>query len=150
MWVAALTKIAGPVLGLFGKKQDRLQKAENAKAKWESKAMEGAISSWKDEFWTIIVGTPIILRMLGALLDLMMRPFGVESGLPDLAWEMMQDINEMLGGNYHVVVMMCVSASFGIRIIPKVKQSGIVDSIVNKVKGEKKPNRVISSTNWRK
>ena len=138
-----------PIANIARRRQKLSQSTAHATAKWEAKAMQASISSWKDEFWTIVVGSPIILRMFGVLLDLILAPWGIKSGLSEAAWQMMLDVNEMLGGNYHVVVMMCVSSSFGIRVVPKLKGTGVVQAIADKIKVKSKPKRVMSANDWK-
>ena len=47
--------------------------------------------------------------------------------LANAAQAMMTDIDSMLGGNYFVVTMTCISASFGIRMRDKMANSKVVN-----------------------
>lgn len=112
-----LKLLLGPITELAG--GFLKSKAEQAKAKhearmsviqndadWESKMASSSQASWKDEFWTLVLATPIF--MIGyaiamndvAVIDRVDMAFAALSTLPE--W-------------YQYLLFLAVSASFGIR-----------------------------------
>lgn len=75
-------------------------------AAWESKMADASASSWKDEFWTVVLAIPVF--MVGyaiamndiAVIDRVQMGFEALDRLPD--W-------------YQYLLFLAVSASFGIR-----------------------------------
>ena len=75
-------------------------------ADWESKMADASASSWKDEFWTIVLAIPVF--MIGYAIamndtDVIVRTklgFEALSGLPE--W-------------YQYLLFIAISSSFGIR-----------------------------------
>ena len=93
---------------------------EMADARWEAQALRAAANSWKDEFWTILIGMPIIVRIAGVFWEWATGDFS----LSNAGQEMIRDVDDLLGGNYHVIVLTCVTASFGVRLSDKLIGSG--------------------------
>ena len=109
--------ILGPVTNLAGtwmknrhaqsqaKHQAKMQVIQNT-ATWEDKMADASSSSWKDEFWTLVLAVPIF--MVGyavafddiAIMGRVHAGFDALSNLPD--W-------------YQYLLFIGVSASFGIR-----------------------------------
>lgn len=79
-------------------------------ADWESKAIEGAMYSWKDEWWTIVLSLPVIFLMVGVgmgdaeLIAKVKEVFAIMSTLPE--W-------------YQYLLYIAVLASFGIKGVDK-------------------------------
>jgi|TARA_R100000353_G_scaffold159670_1_gene119193 hypothetical protein len=87
------------------KHQAKLQVIQND-ADWESKMAAASASSWKDEFWTIVLAVPLFCLGYSIVVDdpdILIRVsdgFDVLASLPD--W-------------YQYLLFLAVSASFGIR-----------------------------------
>jgi len=112
-----LQALIGPVAGLakawLGNKQQQSQAKHEAKmqviqngADWESKMGDASASSWKDEFWTIVLAVPLfalgwsIIADDPLIVDRVHDSFSALDTLPD--W-------------YQYLLFLAVSASFGIR-----------------------------------
>ena len=112
-----LGQLIGPVTNLVGgyfkNKSEEKQAKHEAKlsviqndADWESKMADASASSWKDEFWTIVLAIPVF--MIGYAIamndtDVIVRTklgFEALSGLPE--W-------------YQYLLFIAISSSFGIR-----------------------------------
>ena len=112
-----LQALLGPVTNLVGgflnnrheqaqaKHQAKLQVIQND-ADWEAKMAAASVSSWKDEFWTIVLAVPLFCLGYSvvvddpAILDRVSNSFSALDTLPD--W-------------YQYLLFLAVSASFGIR-----------------------------------
>ena len=87
------------------KHQAKLQVIQND-ADWESKMADASASSWKDEFWTIVLAVPLfslgwsIIADDPTIVDRVHDSFTALDTLPD--W-------------YQYLLFLAVSASFGIR-----------------------------------
>ncbi len=87
------------------KHEQQLQVIKNG-AEWESKMADASASSWKDEFWTIILSLPLLAIFWGIvsdnpeIIDRVRHAFVVLSELDD--W-------------YTYLLFLAISASFGIR-----------------------------------
>lgn len=87
----------------------KLQKIAND-ASWEDKAIEGAMYSWKDEWWTIVLSLPVIALMVGVgmgdteVIFKVKEVFEILSGLPE--W-------------YQYLLYIAVLSSFGIKGVDK-------------------------------
>lgn len=136
------TAVVKGVSGFVGKKQDLAASKETNLASWEASGIKATKGSWKDEFWTIIIGFPIILRVMGVMVDF----FGYGSELSEMAWQMMLDIDTMLGGNYHLVVITCVSASFGVRLSDRINTKKITNPTI--ASPVEKIRRKFTSMDW--
>lgn len=113
MWQALI----GPVTGLVGKhlknKAEEKQAKHKAKlevikndADWESKMAEASASSWKDEFWTIILAIPIFMVGWAIATDDMSVVIRVEASFKALS-----ELPEW----YQYLLFIAISSSFGIR-----------------------------------
>lgn len=112
-----LQALLGPVTNLVGgylnnkheqaqaKHQAKLQVIQND-ADWESKMADASASSWKDEFWTIVLAVPLFCLGYSVVIndptivDRVRDSFNTLDTLPD--W-------------YQYLLFLAVSASFGIR-----------------------------------
>lgn len=87
------------------KHEAKMQVIRNG-AEWESKMADASASSWKDEFWTLVLAIPVF--MVGyaiamndtAVIDRVQMGFEALNALPE--W-------------YQYLLFLAVSASFGIR-----------------------------------
>lgn len=71
---------------------------------WESLHAKGSISSWNDEYWTIVFSLPLILCFFPEYVDTVRQGFEAIESTPE--W-------------YRWCVITLVGASVGIRNIPK-------------------------------
>jgi hypothetical protein len=115
--VGPLTNLVG---GYFKNKSEEKQAKHQAKmsviqndADWESKMADASASSWKDEFWTIVLSVPVF--MVGyaiaandvTVIDRVALGFEALSGLPE--W-------------YQYLLFIAISSSFGIRGVGKLME----------------------------
>jgi hypothetical protein len=119
-----LGQLIGPVTNLVGgyfkNKAEEKQAKHQAKmsviqndADWESKMADASASSWKDEFWTIVLAIPVF--MVGyaiavddvTVIDRVALGFEALSGLPE--W-------------YQYLLFIAISSSFGIRGVGKLME----------------------------
>ena len=117
-----LTSLIGPVSNLVGgyfkNKAEEKQAKHQAKmevikndADWESKMADASASSWKDEFWTVVLAIPVF--MVGyaiiandvTIIDRVHLGFNALSELPE--W-------------YQYLLFIAISSSFGIRGASKI------------------------------
>lgn len=116
-----LNALIGPLTSLVGKyfknKSEEKQAKHEAKiaviktdANWEATMAEASGSSWKDEFWTLVLSVPIF--MVGyaiaandvSIIDRVHLGFAALSELPE--W-------------YQYLLFIAISSSFGIRGVSK-------------------------------
>jgi len=98
----------------FAQKREKSQAVHKAKiatveqtGKWEEIMAEGSLTSWKDEYLTIIFTTPFILLWVSALFDI---PW-----LAERVKEAFAIVNTTIPQEYWWVLGAIVAASFGIR-----------------------------------
>ncbi len=113
VWQALISPISNLVGGYLNNKHEQAQAKHQAKlqviqndADWETKMAIASGSSWKDEFWTIVLAVPLfclgwsVVADNPAILDRVSDSFSALDNLPD--W-------------YQYLLFLAVSASFGIR-----------------------------------
>jgi hypothetical protein len=113
MWQALISPISNLIGGYLNNKHEQAQAKHEAKlqiiqndADWETKMAIASGSSWKDEFWTIVLAVPLfclgwsVVADNPAILDRVSDSFSALDTLPD--W-------------YQYLLFLAVSASFGIR-----------------------------------
>jgi len=113
VWQALISPISNLVGGYLNNKHEQAQAKHQAKlqviqndADWETKMAIASGSSWKDEFWTIVLAVPLfclgwsVVADNPAILDRVSDSFSALDSLPD--W-------------YQYLLFLAVSASFGIR-----------------------------------
>ena len=113
MLQALIGPIANLASGYLSNKHEQAQAKHQAKlqviqndADWESKMAAASASSWKDEFWTIVLAVPLFCLGYSIVVDdpdihiRVSDGFDVLASLPD--W-------------YQYLLFLAVSASFGIR-----------------------------------
>jgi len=113
MWQSLVGPIANLAGGYFKNKAEEKQAKHEAKmsviksdADWESKMVDASASSWKDEFWTLVLSVPVF--MIGyaivaddvTVIDRVEKGFIALSGLPE--W-------------YQYLLFIAISSSFGIK-----------------------------------
>ena len=112
--IAPIANLAG---GYLKNKAEEKKAKHKAKMKviktdgeWEAKMADASAHSWKDEFWTIVLATPVF--MVGysivvndpAVIDRVKEGFIALSGLPE--W-------------YQYLLFIAISSSFGIKGVSK-------------------------------
>ena len=120
--MSILGAIIGPVADLAG--GFLKNKAEQSKAKheakmsviqkdadWEAKMADASASSWKDEFWTIVLSVPIFMIGYAIVVDDMSVIHRVEQAFNALA---------ALPEWYQYLLFVAISASFGIKGASKI------------------------------
>ena len=90
-------------------KQEGQDRIELSLAEWENLKAKNENGEWKDEFVTVIILTPFITSMLGALL----APFGLTE-LAEASTNQFMAIKDM-GIDYSLILVMVISAAIGIR-----------------------------------
>lgn len=112
-----LSAVLGPVTNLAGtwmnNKHEQSQAKHKAKmaviehdADWESKMAAASGSSWKDEFWTVVLAAPIFMIGYAIVVDDMTVIDRVHQGFATLS---------TLPEFYTYLLFIAVSSSFGLR-----------------------------------
>lgn len=111
--------ILGPIVegifGIFKGKQERkmekvkgnierIERSDNKEAEWEKIQAEGSKSSWKDEFWTVILAIPLVLCFFPQTVPYIQEGFIVLDTMPDY---------------YKYWLGLAISAAFAVRIVRK-------------------------------
>jgi hypothetical protein len=76
MWQALISPIASLATSWLGNKAEEKQAKHKRRitqieqdGSWEDKMAEGSMSSWKDEYWTIVLSLPILSIIWGITLN---------------------------------------------------------------------------------
>jgi hypothetical protein len=112
-----LTALLGPVVNIgktyLANKAVEKQAKHEAKmnviqndADWESKMVDASASSWKDEFWTIILAVPIFMIGYAIIAN--------DMSVVDRTKHAFQALNE-LPEWYQYLLFIAISSSFGIK-----------------------------------
>ena len=80
-------------------------------ADWESKMADASASSWKDEFWTIILAVPIFMVGYAIIAD--------DMTVVDRTKQAFQTLTE-LPEWYQYLLFIAISSSFGIKGVAKI------------------------------
>lgn len=112
-----LQALLGPISNLVGgylnnkheqaqaKHQAKLQVIQND-ADWEAKMAAASASSWKDEFWTVVLAVPLFCLGYSVVVD--------DPSIVDRVRDSF-DALDALPDYYQYLLFLAVSASFGIR-----------------------------------
>jgi hypothetical protein len=118
MWQNLIGPIANIAGGYLKNKPEEKQAKHKAKmsmikndADWESKMVDASANSWKDEFWTLVLATPVF--MVGyaivvndvSVIDRVHQGFDALAELPE--W-------------YQYLLFIAISSSFGIKGVSKI------------------------------
>lgn len=128
-----LTLIGSVVSGLFGMgKQWMERKADESEAKhaarmlylqdkaaWEKFMAQGSMTSWKDEFWTLVIAAPLIMAFVPGAVEHVKAGFAVLASFPE--W-------------YLYFLGIAFGAAFGVKPV----SNTIVDAIQ---RGRRPPNQ---------
>ena len=120
--MSILTAILGPVAGVaktwMSNKAEEKQATHQRKmsviendADWEAKMAEASKDSWKDEFWTIVLATPIFMTGYAIAADDVEIIVRVTAAFQAL---------ETLPEWYQYLLFIAISSSFGIRGVDKI------------------------------
>jgi len=113
MWQALISPLTSLVGGYLKSKHEQAQAKHEARlnviqndADWESKMAQASGSSWKDEFWTIVLAVPLFC--LG---------WSVVANDPSVVVRVSDSFDSLdkLPDWYQYLLFLAVSASFGIR-----------------------------------
>jgi hypothetical protein len=115
--MSIFTALLGPVADLgktyLSNRAEEKQAKHQAKmnviqndADWESKMVDASASSWKDEFWTIILAIPIFMVGYAIVADDMTVVERVQQ-----AFATLNDLPEW----YQYLLFIAISSSFGIK-----------------------------------
>ena len=75
-------------------------------ADWEAKMADASATSWKDEFWTLVLSVPIFMIGYSIIVD---DPSIIER--TKLAFQALDELPDY----YQYLLFICISASFGIK-----------------------------------
>ncbi len=103
------------VVGIFKGKQDRkmekvkghierIERSDNKEAEWEKIQAEASKSSWKDEFWTVILAIPLVLCFFPQTVPYIEQGFVVLETMPDY---------------YKAWLGLAIAAAFAVRVVKK-------------------------------
>ncbi len=81
-----------------------IEKSVDHEAKWEEIMASNTATSWKDEYWTIVLSVPMIMCFFPDMQPYVVNGFKALDETPD--W-------------YQYLTMAAVSAAFGLRAISK-------------------------------
>ena len=115
--MSIFTTLLGPIADLgktyLGNKAEEKQAKHAAKmnvinnnADWESKMVDASATSWKDEFWTIILAIPIFMVGYAIIANDMTVVERVQQ-----AFSTLNDLPEW----YQYLLFIAISSSFGIK-----------------------------------
>ena len=120
--MSILTTLVGPIAnlakGYLSNKAEEKQAKHQAKmsiiqndADWESKMADASKDSWKDEFWTIVLATPVFMVGYAIAANDVTVIARVATGFEAL---------EKLPEWYQYLLFIAISSSFGIRGASKI------------------------------
>ena len=120
MWQALIGPVTELVGGHFKRKAAEKQATHERKlqviqndAAWENKMAYATASSWKDEFWTLVLAAPVFMIGYAIAMD----DVAVIERV-DMAFAALDTLPEW----YQYLLFLAVSASFGIRGADKLMQ----------------------------
>lgn len=127
MSLTAITAIGGWIAEYFKGRQLITKKKVEGKIeriqRWEDSMAEGSMSSWKDEYWTIILSIPMILCFFPDMVTHIKAGFDALSEMPD--W-------------YQNTLMLSIGASFGYRGFDKFTTLRRVTQVADTSKAKEK------------
>ena len=118
MWTALIGPVTSLVMDWFKGQREKSEAKHKAQmevigntALWEQKMAEASNNSWKDEWFTILLSTPIVAIIYGVLMDSERVIYRV-----GLAFNQLDNLPEW----YQYLLFVAVLASFGIRSADKI------------------------------
>lgn len=118
MWLNLIKPVADIAGGYLKNKAEQSKAKHEAKmrviendSEWETKMVDASANSWKDEFWTLVLATPVF--MVGyaivvndtSVIDRVHQGFDALANLPE--W-------------YQYLLFIAISSSFGIKGVSKI------------------------------
>lgn len=118
MWLNLIKPVADIAGGYLKNKAEQSKAKHEAKmrviendSEWETKMVDASANSWKDEFWTLVLATPVF--MVGyaivvndtSVIDRVHEGFNALANLPE--W-------------YQYLLFIAISSSFGIKGVSKI------------------------------
>jgi hypothetical protein len=85
----------------------KIAQGQAADIEWEQTMAEGSTASWKDEFWTIVLGIPAVMSFIPGMDVYVSAGFGALAGTPE--W-------------YQNMLMVAIGAAFGVQVWKKFKK----------------------------
>ena len=134
--MGALLKLFTKALPFVSSSVGRFFKSKDAKersiADWETEAIKASKGSWKDEFLTLCFASPIVLQVVGAIV----YSFSGRTELLDAA-DMIYDSFARVGLDYTQVMLLIISASFGVHVTRTVSKNRLTKAAaeITKAKG---------------
>jgi hypothetical protein len=117
MWLNFIKPVADLAGGFLKNKAEQSKAVHEAKMKviqndgdWENKAIDASATSWKDEFWTLVLSVPIFMIGYSIVVgdpEIVVR---VEAGFAALS-----NLPEW----YQYLLFIAISSSFGIKGVSK-------------------------------
>ena len=106
--VSPVTKVVGKISdnkkAVTVRNIDRIVNADDKLAEWESIQAENSNSSWKDEFWTLVLSIPLVFAFYPDAVPIIKAGFEVIKEMPVF---------------YQYWLGIAVTSSFGIKILKK-------------------------------
>lgn len=85
---------------------EKIAAGQVADIQWEQTMAVGSTTSWKDEFWTIVLGIPAVMSFIPGMDVFVVDGFAALSGTP--LW-------------YQNMLMVAIGAAFGVQVWKKFK-----------------------------
>ena len=118
MWQTLIGPVANLAGGYLKNKAEEKQAVHKAKmkviktdAEWESKMVDASANSWKDEFWTLVLATPVFMVGYAIVVNDVTVIERVQTGFEALA-----NLPEW----YQYLLFIAISSSFGIKGASKI------------------------------
>ena len=113
---AVLGGLLKGAMGLFGKSMDKGRE-------WSSMAAKAMQKSWKDEYWTILMSIPLVMKIAGTLHLVWVVPsYTLNLAADDLAEYFIEILT--LDNYYGVCLITLIGASVGVKMFGKKKGRG--------------------------
>lgn len=133
-WLVQILNAINPVglvksaTGIFGQYFSAKTAKEKTIADWELEAIRASKGSWKDEYLTLILSSPIALQIIGSVV----YQFTDDTKLLDSA-NQIYDAFHRVGLDYTQIMLLIIGASFGVhmnRTIQKNRHHRAVKEII--------------------
>ena len=143
--IKLLLNFAGMLVKPFSKvwssKIQAKAKAQSDMIDYETELAKQMKHSWKDEYLTIVFTCFIPVLLLGALFSAFEITADIGTRLTVAGGNMADILKNVFEGNFHYIITLIVSASFGIHVTRSMKANklgGVVKEITEKKKTAKK------------
>ena len=85
---------------------DKVARGQDADIKWATAMAQASATSWKDEYWTIVLGIPAIMSFIPGADEHVIRGFTALATTPE--W-------------YQGVLLVAIGSAFGVQVWKKVR-----------------------------